>query len=141
MSEVRSLIESTIPLVILAVLLVVAVWIIEAMGISPLLAGIIAIEMLALVWTERFLESRGVIKPQDRPLFYFGALASVILTWGLVNAGLIPIPSSQAIPMSLFQLYAVFTASFWGIIAFIILTLALGALYCARRAGYRVTKV
>jgi len=49
MSEVRSLAESIIPLVILTVLLIVAVWIIEAMNISPLLAGIIAIEMLALV--------------------------------------------------------------------------------------------
>lgn len=135
----QTLWETIIPLVTLAVLLIVGVWVIQAFGIEPLLAGIIAVELLALVWTGQWLQRRGVIRRQDMIYYYFGALAVVILTWGLVQAGYLPIIStSGAVPMSRFSIYAVITASFWGILAFIIVTVILGVLYGLQRTGYKV---
>ena len=135
----QTLWETIIPLVTLAVLLIVGVWVIQAFGIEPLLAGIIAIELLALVWVGQWLQRRGVIRRQDMIYYYFGALAVVILTWGLVQAGYLPIIStSGAVPMSRFSIYAVITASFWGILAFIIATVVLGVLYGLQRTGYKV---
>jgi len=135
----QTLWETIIPLVTLAVLLIVGVWVIQAFGIEPLLAGIIAVELLALVWTGQWLQRRGVIRRQDMIYYYFGALAVVILTWGLVQAGYLPIIStSGAVPMSRFSIYAVITASFWGILAFIIVTVVLGVLYGLQRTGYKV---
>jgi len=134
--------DALIPLVVLAVLLVVGVWVIQAFGIEPLLAGIIAVELLGLVWAGQWLQRTGVIKRQDMIYYYFGALAVVILTWGLVQAGYLPIVStSGAIPMSKFAVYAVFTATFWGILAFIIVTAILGVMYGLRRAGYKIPTV
>jgi len=135
----QTLWETIIPLATLAVLLIVGVWVIQAFGIEPLLAGIIAIELLALVWVGQWLQRRGVIRRQDMIYYYFGALAVVILTWGLVQAGYLPIIStSGAVPMSRFSIYAVITASFWGILAFIIVTVILGVLYGLQRTGYKV---
>mgnify|MGYP000079449327 CR=1 FL=1 len=137
--EISRLLESIIPLLVLAVSLAVVVWIFQSMNIEPLLGAIIALEMFGLVLTERYLEGKGILKSEDKPLYYFGALAFVLLTWGLVRVGIIPLPSATgAIPMSKFTALAVFTATFWGFLVFIIVTLILGIIYTKRRAKYKV---
>jgi len=139
MPEEYRLIDTVLPLVVLALFLIAGVWLIQSFGIEPLLAGIISIELLALVWVGQWLRRRKIIKAQDMPFYYFGAIATVILTWGLIQAGYIPVLSSTGyVPMSKFALYAVISASFYGILAFIIATVVLGVLYYLQRAGYRV---
>ena len=133
-----TILDAIIPMLALAFGLALAVYIIQATGVNPFLAGIMAVEMFGLVIFEGYLRSKGFIKrPEDRAYFYMGALSFVLLTYGLVQAGIIPIPSSTgAIPMSQFRAYAVFTATFWGIIAFMGFTLGLFIYWSLKKAGY-----
>jgi len=113
--------ETIVPLLLLGLALVGAVYFITVMGVEPIVAGFITLEFVGLVWLGSFLVKKGILKKQDLPYYYFGAFAFIIFTYGLIKAGYLPIISTSTIlPLNEFEVYAVTTSVLLGILFFII---------------------
>jgi len=125
MAEEVRLRETVLPLVALLILLAGSAWVVTTFNIEPVIAGILVVETIAFVWLANWLRRRGILRKQDMPYFYVGIFAVLLLSWGLIASGIVPIiGAGGAVPMDKFFVYAITSAALLGLF---ILSVALGA--------------
>ena len=129
MAEEVRMREVVLPLFILLILLCGAAWVITTYGIDPLIAGVLAVELVALTWIGSWMARKGILKKQDVLYYYLAVFVVVILTWGLIISGYIPIITPGHVTMDKFHVYALTTAMTLGLFIFIVILMGVAIIW------------